>query len=67
MDPLTSQLIGVGLPELIKNEPAIAAEFARLTTQGEATPAEWQAALQLSQKPWTAFAPTAATATTTPN
>ncbi len=55
MDPLTIQLIGFGLQELIKNEPAIAAEFARLTTRGDASPAEWLAALQLSQKPRDSF------------
>jgi len=58
MDPLTVSLIGFGLQELIKNERAIAAEFARLTTKGDTTPAEWQAALQLSQKPWDSFQPT---------
>ena len=55
MDPLTIQLISFGLQELIKNEPAIAAAFARLAVKGDATPAEWQAALQLSQKPWASF------------
>ena len=61
MDPLTIQLIGFGLQELIKNEPAIAAEFSRLMTKGDATPAEWSAALQLAQKPWDSFAVTQTT------
>lgn len=55
MDPLTIQLIGFAVQELIKNEPAIAKAFGNLMTKGDATPAEWNAAFALAQKPFDSF------------
>jgi hypothetical protein len=56
MDPLTVQLIIFGVQQLVKNEPAIAAEIQKLMTKTDATPEEWRAVYALSQKPWDSFA-----------
>lgn len=55
MDPVTIQLIVFAVQELVKNEPAIAAELAKLMNKSDATPEEWRAVYAKSQKPWQAF------------